>query len=542
MSATLTENKVGVVIVNWNSFDVLARCLTALKRQTFKPACVIVIDNKSENAPNQLHCDLPDNTQYIKLNENTGFARGNNLGVSLLCECDYIALINPDAFPQPDWLYQLVDAASRNPEYSFFASITIMDDDPEYFDGAGDIYHISGIGWRRGYGRKISPDDVSESEVFAPCAAAAMYSRAAWEEVKGFDEDYFCYFEDVDLAFRLRLQGYKCLLVPRAIAYHVGSVTSGGHRSDFSVYHGHRNLVWTYVKNMPGYAFWLFLPLHISMNLISIFRFIPSGQWRIVLKAKIDALRSIRKVWKKRRSIQNQRRVGVAEIIRFMDKRLIPIRRKTNTIFSRFSGLLPISDTKPALVSDSDSFNEQANYFNYLRRRSILGFLYRKFWLYPKLVKSLFGRVLDVGCGIGDFLDFRPGAIGLDINPYAVEWCKKRGLDARLMEVDHLPFSNDSFDGVVLDNVLEHLAIPDKLIAEIERVLVPGGRVLIGVPGKRGYAADSDHKKFYSEEDLKKTMYEKGFSCKEFFFMPVKSGILDSFLPQYCLYGVFERS
>jgi GT2 family glycosyltransferase len=92
----------------------------------------------------------------------------------------------------------------------------------------------------------------SECEIFSPCAAAALYRRSALLEVGGFDEDFFCYVEDVDLGFRLRLAGYRCLYVPLSVAHHIGSGTTGGKNSDFSVYHGHRNLVWAFVKNMPG--------------------------------------------------------------------------------------------------------------------------------------------------------------------------------------------------------------------------------------------------------------------------------------------------
>ena len=534
------QPNVGIVIINWNSFEVLCKCLAAIKKQTYAPKQVIVIDNNSDCAIDELDCATPENTRYIRLDENTGFAHANNLGVSELDECDYIALINPDAFLWPDWLEQMLSAAERRRDYSFFASVSVMSDNHEYLDGVGDIYHISGIGWRRGYGRRLSSTEITESEVFAPCAAAAMYSKAAWEDVGGFDEDFFCYFEDVDLAFRMRLMGYRCLLVPKAIAYHVGSVTSGGHRSNFSVYYGHRNLVWAYIKNMPGYAFWLFFPVHIIMNVLAIIRFIPTGQWRLVLSAKIDAINGLGKVWKKRHLIQSRRKIRVSDVVRYMDKRLVPIRRKKDGLFTRFSGLLPINVHETSAIPIIADHSAHAKYFDYLRSRGLLGLLYRKFWLYPRLAKNLSGRVLDIGCGIGDFLAYLPGTIGLDINRHAVEWCQKLGLDARVMEIDSLPFGNASFDGVVLDNVLEHLLDPRQLLDEIRRVLAPGGRLLIGVPGKRGYSADPDHKKFYSEEELIKTMSDHGFVCNKSFYLPFKCEFLDSFLPQYCLYCIFE--
>jgi SAM-dependent methyltransferase len=184
---------------------------------------------------------------------------------------------------------------------------------------------------------------------------------------------------------------------------------------------------------------------------------------------------------------------------------------------------------------------DHAAYFNYLRQRSRLGWLYRRYWLYPRLCRRLHGRVLDVGCGIGDLLRFRPDTAGVDINPKTVEWCRQQGLDARLMPADSLPFHDAEFEGVVLDNVLEHIVEPMPLLGEIRRVLRSGGVLLAGVPGRRGYALDADHKVFYDEADLHRTLKAAGFRPMEVMHMPMKSAWLDARMPQYCLYGVFQR-
>ena len=483
-----------MVIVNWNSFDVLSRCLKAIKEQSYAPYCTIVVDNNSDNAPLDLECEVPENTQYIRLETNTGFAYANNLAVSKLKDCEWIALINPDAFPEPDWLRQLVSAAERRPEFSLFASMTIADKEPDYLDGTGDAYHISGIGWRRGFERYIATTDIAEEEVFAPCAAAAMYRRDAWVEAGGFDEDFFCYFEDIDLAFRMQLMGYRCLFVPSAVAYHIGSVTSGGQQSDFSVYYGHRNVVWTYIKNMPGYALWLFLPLHMAMNLVSICWFVAIGRWHVILTSKWAALKGVRSAWRKRRDIQAKRRVSVAQIIRLMDKRLLPVRRPGNKLAAIKKSQKRAGMVKSLNEATQNEIMCDTKYFDYLLHRSLSGLLYRKYWLYPKLVRHLSGQVLDVGCGIGDFIAYRPNTVGVDVNTSAVAWCRSRGLDVRLMDSDNLLFDDASFDGVMLDNVLEHLPDPSKLLSEIRRVLTSGGHVIVGVPGTFGYTCDADHK------------------------------------------------
>jgi SAM-dependent methyltransferase len=184
---------------------------------------------------------------------------------------------------------------------------------------------------------------------------------------------------------------------------------------------------------------------------------------------------------------------------------------------------------------------ESQDYFDYLRRRSRLGLLYRNGFLYPRLNWELRGRALDVGCGIGDMLRFRPGMVGVDVDPRSVGWCRAQGLNAVQMELDRLPFSDGGFDSVNLDNVLEHLVEPRPLLAEIRRVLAPGGRFLIGVPGTKGYASDSDHKIFYDRDRLRDTVSRAGFSLLKMFNMPLRSRWLDHNFRAYTLFGVFAR-
>jgi GT2 family glycosyltransferase len=168
--------------------------------------------------------------------------------------------------------------------------------------------------------------DFVAREIFSPCAAAALYRRQALVDAGGFDEDYFCYVEDVDLGFRLRLAGHKAMYVPDAVVHHVGSATTGGKHSDFSVYHGHRNLVWTFVKDMPGILFWLLLPLHVLMNLTSILWFALQGRGGVIMRAKRDALLGLPKMWRKRQTIQSTRIATVREIWQYLDKQIVPAR------------------------------------------------------------------------------------------------------------------------------------------------------------------------------------------------------------------------
>jgi GT2 family glycosyltransferase len=263
--------------------------------------------------------------RLIELDQNTGFARGNNLAIEAASvESEWIALINPDAFVEPRWLEELLLAAETNPGFDVFGSKLLNAVDPTLQDGAGDAYHISGLVWRVGHGMPLPVFTENQSEIFSACAAAALYRRSALRQIGGFDEDYFCYVEDVDLGFRLRLAGYRCLYVPESVALHVGSGTTGGQHSDFALYHGHRNLVWTYVKNMPGMMFWLLLPLHILLNWVTIISFVFRGKGKVILRAKRDALLGLPKMWRKRQLIQKNRVASKAGIWQCLDKRLIP--------------------------------------------------------------------------------------------------------------------------------------------------------------------------------------------------------------------------
>jgi SAM-dependent methyltransferase len=181
-------------------------------------------------------------------------------------------------------------------------------------------------------------------------------------------------------------------------------------------------------------------------------------------------------------------------------------------------------------------------YFEYLSRRSRLGALYRKCWLYPQLSRRLVGRTLDVGCGIGDMLAYRANTVGVDINPRTVAFCNARGSEAHLMNSDHLPFGPHEFESVLMDNVLEHLLDPAPLLAEVHRVLAVKGRLLIGVPGSKGWDSDPDHKVRYDEDSLVDTVQRLGFRHLETFHMPAwRSAWLDRMARQYCIYAVFER-
>jgi GT2 family glycosyltransferase len=311
-------NPVAVIIVNWNSGKDLEKCLAALTHQTRSPEEVIVVDNaSSDDSLFGIEEKFPD-VELMRLHNNTGFAHANNRGAQKV-KSDWIAFLNPDAFATPDWLENLIIAAEHNPEFSFFGSHMLRYGSQDAMDGTGDIYHVSGLAWRRDHGLPASKNKRTTEEIFSACAAAAMIRKDVFITAGGFDETFHSYFEDVDLGFRIRLTGHRCLYVADAVVEHVGSGST--HRiSDYAVYHGNRNLVWAYVKNMPGTLFWIYLPQHLLGNLAALIWFTIKGKGGVIFRAKWDAIKGLPRVFAQRRVIQGNLKVSIREIRRVLVK------------------------------------------------------------------------------------------------------------------------------------------------------------------------------------------------------------------------------
>ena len=315
----MTSSGVAVIIVNWNSEQDLEKCLAALSCQTFLPSRIIVLDNGSQDFDSQSWKKRYPVVEFHSLKENLGFAAASNMGASIVSDCKWLAFLNPDAFPESNWLEVLVNATKSHPEFNFFSSLLISALQPNIIDGTGDVYHSCGLPWRQDHLSALADRVMEREEVFGACGAAALISRKAFMDAGGFDESYFCYFEDVDLSFRLRLLGGRCLYIPEARVKHVGN-GSTSHWSDFAVYHGHRNIVFTYLKNMPSFLFWYYLPQHLLLNIISLFWCAKRGQGWIAARAKWDAVKKLSAVWKVRKSIQKRKIVSTASLAKMLTR------------------------------------------------------------------------------------------------------------------------------------------------------------------------------------------------------------------------------
>ena len=311
---------VSILIVNYNSGGDLGRCLACLAAQTGQDFEVVLVDNGSTDG--SLDRALADSglprlrlpaLQVIRACGNLGFAVANNRAAAM-ARAPLLALLNPDAFAEPGWLAALIEAARRHPDVAMFGSTQLLDADPTRLDGAGDVYHVSGLVWR-GAGR-VRPDALpEEAEAFSPCAAAALYRADAFRAAGGFDERFFCYCEDIDLGFRLRLAGHRALQVKGAQVRHKGSATTGRH-SPFAAYHGARNRLWVFAKCMPGPLLALLWPLHLAMSLAMLATALRRGTLAAVLRGLADGLRGLGPVLIRRRGVQASRQASLLHLAR----------------------------------------------------------------------------------------------------------------------------------------------------------------------------------------------------------------------------------
>jgi N-acetylglucosaminyl-diphospho-decaprenol L-rhamnosyltransferase len=302
-----------IIIVTHNSARWLARAVAAVVAQSETRWRLVVIDNNSSAEQRPTHAALPAGAVLIQSETNLGFAAANNEAAAA-AETPFLVFLNPDAFPEPDWFAKLIAAAERHPRAAAIGSTQVRADAPGVYDGTGDVLHASGLAYRSSFG-KTRDGPPPEGESFAACAAAMLVRREAFNAVGGFDPRYFCFFEDVDLCFRLRLARWRIVQTPDAVVAHVGGASAP---SDFAQYHGARNRLWTFIKCMPGALFWPLLPAHLALSALAASIALLSGRGTSAWRGLFAGFAGWGAAWRARQMVQSARTAGVAEIARML--------------------------------------------------------------------------------------------------------------------------------------------------------------------------------------------------------------------------------
>jgi len=319
------SKSVTIISVTFNSAAYFARWVGAVDAQTFNDFDVIVVDNASEIEQRPKSALINSEWRIIQNASNVGFAAANNEAVRL-ASTPLVVFLNPDAFPEPEWLEHLIRAAAEMPAVAAFGSTQLVDGDACRLDGAGDVWHAAGIPYRGGFQHVVEPP-YPDGSCFAPCAAAALWRREKFLALGGFEPAYFAYCEDVDLGFRLRLVGGASWQVGSAVVHHVGSGITG-RRSSFTVRLGTRNRLWTFVRCVPLWLCVVTLPLHIAATGLLCLKALKDGVGKAFFEGLCEGLSGLGAVLAMRRVIQRQRTISTWRLAKAMSWSPISLLRR----------------------------------------------------------------------------------------------------------------------------------------------------------------------------------------------------------------------
>lgn len=253
---TPMTKKVAYIIVGWNNQDLIEECFKSIKSQTYQKHTIIYVDNDSKDNSVELVKQQFPEVIILEPGYNTGFAKGNNIGIARALKdksVEYIVLLNSDARLDPSWTEMIIDFAKKKPRGALFQGTTLDYFNHDIIDSTHIYISHNGQGtqgnWRHFYNSELGP-----KRVFGVNAAACLITRKFIEAQpfgnQVFDETLFMYLEDIDLATRAVIMGWDNYLVPGARAYHMGSASSGKNPG-FSLYMTFRNNSAVLFKNLP---------------------------------------------------------------------------------------------------------------------------------------------------------------------------------------------------------------------------------------------------------------------------------------------------
>jgi GT2 family glycosyltransferase len=312
---------VSVVIPLWQGAEHIAACLDSLRAQTLRGAEVIVVDNASTDGGGALVAQGWPEARLLRNPRNLGFAGGVNTGLRA-ARGELLVTLNQDLTCDPGFLAAMVRAHDAGgPRCGMVASKMLYFHDRGVVNSTGvevlrDFYCEDRGGFEPDLGQWDEP-----GEVFGPCGGAALYARAMLDEVGLFDEDFFCYFEDVDLAWRARLAGWRCVYEPRAVVHHKLRGSSAMPRRDATPPHVEawcaRNRMWMVMKNAGTGTLLRHAPSLAAREVAEVVDALgrrDAGK----LRAKAEALRALEPTLAKRRQVQSLRRVPDRELRAWM--------------------------------------------------------------------------------------------------------------------------------------------------------------------------------------------------------------------------------
>lgn len=297
----MSSPRVAIIIINWNGRQHLENCLPSLAAQRYRDFEIILVDNGStDDSLAWVRSHFP-HIRVLENASNQGFAAPNNQAICA-SQSEFVVLLNNDTVADPNWLATLVAVADRDPTIGMVASKMLLAERPGIIDSAGIALDRSGLAWGIAAGQPDLPVPPGTMvEVFGASGGAALYRRAMLDEIGLFDEDFFAYLEDVDLAWRAQWAGWRAVYAADAVVEHHHSATSNRIPHFKSRLLG-RNKLWLLAKNYPFPHLLWYLPLIASYELMSLARAAYERRLSSALAGRINALRHLPAMWAKRRT------------------------------------------------------------------------------------------------------------------------------------------------------------------------------------------------------------------------------------------------
>lgn len=309
---------VSIIILNWNGKRFLKECLGSLQVQTFPDFETILLENGSSDGSAEFVRDSYPWVHLVPLKENIGFAGGNNRAL-VECKGEFIVTLNNDTKLEPGFLAALVSAAEADPHIGMVAAKMLNFYEPGRIDSVGVRIATNGMGQNIGVGEEDRGQYDIPAEVFGPCAGAALYRRSMLDQVGFFDDSFFAYYEDLDLAWRGRLAGWRAVTAPDAVVYHVHSATSGK-MSAFTVYQVQRNKWFVLLKNWPTPLLVQHFLLIKVFDLAALVLAVLRGRGGAAVKARFAVLKYLPSLLRARKHVQSMGTVTNAEVEKFFSK------------------------------------------------------------------------------------------------------------------------------------------------------------------------------------------------------------------------------
>lgn len=311
----MQKSSVAAIVLNWNDADLLPHSVGSLLQQSER-CDIIVVDNGSEDSSREVIESFGDSITPLWNTENLGFAGGVNTGIrhAMAQGYEYIALLNNDAVADKHWVEYLLNSCSKNKKVGAVTSAILHEKDDTY-DSTGDFYSIWGLAFPRGRDEKVEGQYDAQTDIMAASGGASMFRASMFNDVGLFDEDFFAYYEDVELGIRAHTRGWKFKFAPKAKVIHATGTTSGRVKN-FGTFQGLKNQPLILVKTVPSPLFWRILPRFILAHGLFTLRALSRGQVATVLKAWIMLLWLIPKKWFERISIQRRRTNTAVQDIR----------------------------------------------------------------------------------------------------------------------------------------------------------------------------------------------------------------------------------